>query len=164
MPRSQSDIANSAVRIFLQWMGAEYDEKRGFKHWDKNKHLPEVAEVFSNSCCYCGSSLIPNRTAEDHLIPMNKTSVGLHDWGNIVPSCQDCNGKKQGQEWKDFLISRAGTNTPERQQRLKEFVAQYRYTPDVDDLRNAAEELYAEVGNVATTLTETKIKRFKAKV
>src|SRR5438445_8889606 len=49
-------------------------------------------------------SLVGSRAAQDHLIPTNKTSLGLHAWGNIVPACADCNGKKQGSDWRDFII------------------------------------------------------------
>jgi hypothetical protein len=48
--------------------------------------------------------------AQDHLIPMNKTSLGLHAWGSVVPSCQDCNAKKQGKEWHAYLVGRVGTD------------------------------------------------------
>jgi hypothetical protein len=57
---------------------------------------------------------------------MNKTSLGLHAWGSVVPA--------------------------------------YKYEPGPNDLRDTAEELYAEVGDIAVTLIEAKIKRMRAKL
>ena len=30
---------------------------------------------------------------------MNRTAVGLHAWGNIVPACKLCNDAKAGNAW-----------------------------------------------------------------
>lgn len=141
-------------------MGAAYDEERQLSPYEA-KHFAEVREFFGQRCCYCGDMLESGRIAQDHLIPMNKTSLGLHAWGNVVPSCQDCNAKKQGREWHAFLISRASVNAAERYQRVKEFVAKYKYNPDYDGLRRVAEDLYTEVGVIAMTLISTKVKRFR---
>jgi 5-methylcytosine-specific restriction endonuclease McrA len=161
MPRGRADIANTALRIFLQEVGAAYDEERGLPPYDGKKHFPEVREFFGERCCYCGSDLIGGRTAQDHLIPMNKTGLGLHAWGNVVPACQDCNAKKQGREWHAYLVQRAGIDASERYQRVTEFVLQYKYAPDLEQLRKKAEELYAEVGAVAMTLVNLKVKRVR---
>jgi HNH endonuclease len=160
MARAQSDIANTALRIFLQEMGAAYDEKRGLARYE-NKHFPGVREFFGERCCYCGDELIPSRTAQDHLIPMNKTSLGLHAWGNVVPACQDCNHQKQGKPWHEFLVRRAGVNATERYERVREFVAKYKYAPEANNLRKVAEDLYAEVGAIAMTLVSTKVRLFR---
>jgi hypothetical protein len=39
---------------------------------------------------------------------------------------------------------------------VTEFVTHYRYAPDPNDLRDTAEELYAEVGDIAMTLVKAK--------
>src|SRR5438093_1314798 len=127
MPRARSDIANMALRIFLQEMGAAYDQRRGLVPYEGRKHFPEVRAFFDDRCCYCGSDLMPNRVAQDHLIPMNKESLGLHAWGNLVPACMDCNAKKHGREWHAYLVERAGNNASERYQRVKDFVVHYDY-------------------------------------
>jgi hypothetical protein len=161
MPRARSDIANTALRIFLQEMGAAYDESRGLPRYDGKKHFLAVREFFGERCCYCGDGLETGRTAQDHLVPMNKTSLGLHAWGNVVPSCQDCNAKKQGREWHAYLVQRAGADASERYQRVTEFIGHYGYTPDLTNLRDVAEELYSEVGALAVALVGLKVKRVK---
>jgi hypothetical protein len=159
MPRGRADIANTALRIFLQEMGAAYDNERGLERYDGVRHFPEVRAFFDEKCCYCGTELMSGRLAQDHLVPMNKSSLGLHAWGNVVPACQDCNAKKQGREWHAFLVDRAGANASERYQRVTAFTGHYKYKPDAGDLRRVAEELYEEVGSIAMTLIGAKIKR-----
>jgi 5-methylcytosine-specific restriction endonuclease McrA len=158
--RAQSDIANTALRIFLQEMGAAYDRQRGLVPYE-SKHFAEVRDFFRGRCCYCGTELEPSRIAQDHLVPMNKTGLGLHAWGNIVPACLDCNAKKQGREWHEFLVRRAGVDAAERYERVREFVTKYKYSPEANNLRNVAEDLYAEIGAVAMTLISTKVKLFR---
>jgi len=109
-------------------------------------------------CCYCGRELVGANVNQDHLIPMNKSGLGLHAWGNVVPACQECNAKKHGKDWRDFIIQRAGVAAAERHQRMHAFLETYPYAPSLD-LRSIAEELYEEVGSIAMTLIETKIKR-----
>lgn len=162
MARGKADIANTALRIFLQEMGAAYDEERGMTPYNGNRDFKTVREFFGERCCYCDTDLAMGRAAQDHLIPMNKTSLGLHAWGNVVPACQDCNSSKHGREWHAYLVARAGTSAAERYKRVSDFVAHYRYQPDPNDLRDTAEELYAEVGDIAMTLVKAKIQRFRA--
>ena len=95
MARSKSDISNSAIRIFLQRVGTFYDELRDYDPYrSKKPQRVVVLTFFGNRCCYCGLELTPESMGEDHLVPMNKESLGLHAWGNIVPSCGPCNDQK----------------------------------------------------------------------
>jgi len=164
MARGKADIANTALRIFLQEMGAAYDEERKLTPYNGNKDFKTVREFFGERCCYCDADLAIGRTAQDHLIPMNKTSLGLHAWGNVVPACQDCNAKKQGREWHAYLVERAEKSAAERYKRVTEFVRHYEYAPDPNDLRDTAEELYTEVGDIAMTLVKAKIKRVRERL
>ncbi|MDB4954352.1 MAG: hypothetical protein JWO36_1921 [Myxococcales bacterium] len=164
MARARSDIANTALRIFLQEMGSAYDEERGLQVYDGKKHFPEVRKFFGERCCYCGDALKSGRIAQDHLIAMNKTDLGLHAWGNVVPSCQDCNSIKQGTHWKDFLIQRAAGAAKERHKRVTDFIKHYGYAPKPSDLHEVAAALYDEVGAIAMTLIDTKIKHVRAKL
>lgn len=159
MPRGQADIANTALRIFLQEMGAAYDDERGLPRYGATGDFLVVQEYFGGRCCYCGDEFGPNlRPVQDHLIPMNRTDTGLHAWGNIVPACGPCNAKKQGRDWKDFIIERAGPDAAERHARVKTFLAEYRYEP-ATDLRVVAGELYEDVGVISMALIRAKIKR-----
>jgi len=164
MARGKADIANTALRIFLQEMGAAYDEERRLTPYNGTKDFAVVREFFGERCCYCDTDLATGRTAQDHLVPMNKTSLGLHAWGNVVPACQDCNAKKQGREWHAYLVERADSSAAERYKRVTEFVHHYKYEPDPNDLRDTAEELYTEVGDIAMTLIKAKIKRVREKL
>lgn len=145
-------------------MGAAYDEERGLPPYGGKKHFEEVRGFFDDRCCYCGDQLLTSRVAQDHLIPMNKASIGLHAWGNVVPACQDCNAKKQGREWHAYLVERAGANASERYQRIGAFVSTYAYAPDLSGLREIVDELYEEVGQIAVTLITMKVKRARDKL
>ena len=145
-------------------MGVAYDQERGREPYKKSKHFKEVLEFFGERCCYCGTEFgIGTPAVEDHLIPTNKTDIGLHAWGNIVPACRECNAKKQGGDWRDFIIQRAGSDASERHARMREFLREYDYDP-AGDLRGVAGELYEEVGAIAMTLIQAKVKRLKDKL
>lgn len=159
MARGRADIANTALRIFLQEMGAAYDEERGLPPYNGRPHFEQVKEFFGARCCYCGIAFGPTVSAvQDHLVPMNKQSLGLHAWGNIVPACAACNAKKQGRDWRDFIIERAGPDASERHTRVQSFLRERSYEPNFD-LREVAEELYEEVGSITMTLISVKVKR-----
>ncbi|ORC19972.1 MULTISPECIES: hypothetical protein [Rhodococcus] len=94
---------------------------------------------------------------------MNKSGLGLHAWGNVVPACGPCNAKKQGGDWREFILQRAGEHASERHRRMKAFLEQYGYRPE-GDLREVAESLYDEVGAIAMALIDAKIKRLRPKL
>jgi 5-methylcytosine-specific restriction endonuclease McrA len=164
VPRARSDIANTALRIFLQEMGAAYDEERGRSPYNGRRDFSEIREFFNGQCCYCGTEFSASAPAnQDHLIPMNKADLGLHAWGNVVPACQACNNARQRRDWRDYIIERAGARAEERHSRVRAFLADYGYDPNLD-LRSTAEALYEEVGGVAMTLIETKIRRVRERL
>jgi hypothetical protein len=157
MPRGKPDISNTAVRIFLQEFGAAYDDERGLPRYVKGKHFDEICAFFEGRCSYCGTDL-EGKGVQDHLVPLNQTGLGLHAWGNIVPSCGSCNAFKQGRPWHEVVAARAGEAAADRYKRITEFVNHYGYAPPYD-LTSATADLYAEVGEVAMALIKTKIKR-----
>jgi 5-methylcytosine-specific restriction endonuclease McrA len=159
MARSKSDISNSAIRIFLQDVGKYYDEARGFEPFGpKVKQKDELLEFFDNSCCFCGVGITRKSLSQDHLIPMNKTALGLHAWGNVVPCCQSCNNEKQQKPWKQFIDSKAGSDAPAREKRINDFVASKNYDPSLN-LHEFADNLYEDVGQVAMTLINLRYKQ-----
>jgi hypothetical protein len=120
VPRGRPDIANTTLRIFLQEMGAAYDEERNRPQYKGGKHFDEIKLFVHGRCCYCGIEFVPGTPAvQDHLVPMNKADLGLHAWGNIVPACQACNAKKQRKDWRDIIIEVAGPNAGERHARVR---------------------------------------------
>ena len=138
-------------------MGRAYDEERDLPPYTGRQHFPKVRAFFEERCCYCGVAFATTPPHQDHLIPVNKTDLGLHAWGNIVPACQECNAKKHGSDWRDFIVQRAGADARERHAKVRAFIEEYRYAPAFD-LRDTAEELYAEVGSISVTLINEKIK------
>ena len=49
MARGRADVANTALRIFLQEMGAEYDKERGFTPLRRRERLPEgLGDMFAD--------------------------------------------------------------------------------------------------------------------
>lgn len=152
MPRSQSDLSNTAIRIFLQNVGSFYDTERGLEPFKPTKRQKqEVYDFFKGCCAYCGEILNQDLSTLDHLIPLNRTALGLHAWGNVVACCRHCNKDKHFNNWVDFLRSKAGDQFTTRYQRIEEFVSYYRYKPELG-LHTIAQNLYQDVGEVGMTL------------
>lgn len=71
---NQSDISNSALKIFLQEVGEFYYEARGFeKFGSKKKQKEELLKYFEKQCCFCGKKIDIKSLSQDHLVPMNKS-------------------------------------------------------------------------------------------
>lgn len=165
MARSKSDISNSAIRIFLQEVGRFYDEERGFAPFvPKVGQKDALLKFFHSTCCYCGKCIDEKTLSLDHLIPMNKTALGLHAWGNVVPCCRDCNDKKQQINWEKFLsIKCSGTEFDKRKARINKFVAEKKYDPTLN-LHKFAGNLYEDVGEVVMTLIRLRYKQAESEI
>lgn len=159
MARSKSDISNSAIRIFLQDVGKFYDETRGFAPFGpKVSQKKELLEYFEYRCCFCGDPIDEKTLSQDHLIPMNKAMLGLHAWGNVVPCCKECNNEKQQRTWQEFLIKKAGDDEQKRRKKIENFVVSKNYDPNLN-LHEYADNLYADIGEVALTLIRLRYKQ-----
>ena len=160
MARSKSDISNSAIRIFLQDVGKFYDRERGFDPFSPTvKQKDQLLEYFGNCCCFCNVEIDRRSLSQDHLIPMNKSHLGLHAWGNVVPCCQNCNNEKQQKPWQEFIVSKAGSVDAERRSDLiNSFVSEMHYDPALN-LHQYADNLYDDVGAVAKTLIDLRYKQ-----
>jgi len=159
MPRSQSDLSNTAIRIFLQNVGSFYDTERGFEPFKPNvKQKLQVYEFFDSRCAYCGVLLDKDLSTLDHLIPLNRTALGLHAWGNVVACCRHCNKDKHFKDWQDFLIIKAGRQAKSRRDRIVAFVEYYKYRPELG-LHAIAQNLYEDVGEVGMTLLRLRFKQ-----
>ena len=158
--KSKSDISNSAIRMLLQEAGLFYDEARGFKRFNiKSPEWKWVLVLFSNSCCYCGTALTADNITNDHLIPINKTSLGLHAWGNIVPCCQRCNKEKHFGDWKTFIKKKSGEKFyKKRVAVIRKFQKKFKYNPNLD-LKDVANNLYQDVGEVSSVLVKLRFKQ-----
>src|SRR5207249_3862868 len=87
---------------FLRRVGIQYDLSRGFTPFSGRVHMHEVRAFFGDKCCYCGRAVAVGWT-KDHLIPINKTSCGLHAWGNVVSCCRECNALKHYGAWTEYV-------------------------------------------------------------
>lgn len=162
MAKGKSDISNFAVRSLLHKVGIAYDKTRGKEPYKKAQHFAEIKAFFDGACCYCGTTLDATNQTEDHLIGTNKTSLGLDCWGNIVPACRDCNAKKQGTDWQAFILEADPGHAAARSQRIRAFLKHYDYSPEDTAqrvIRDLAEALYLEVGEVVEVLIDSKLKR-----
>ena len=117
-----------------------------------------MLEFFGNACCYCSVELTEKTLSLDHLIPMNKASLGLHAWGNVVPCCSPCNNEKQQKPWREFLQLKAGISASTRAERIDRFVITMKYDPTLN-LHEYADNLYEDVGQVAMTLINLRYKQ-----
>ena len=81
----------------------------------------------------------------DHIVATNKTSVGLHAWGNVVWACKTCNKAKRDRPWREFLKSISSDEAHDtRVARVEAFQRQYGYDTN-DELAALAADLYARV-------------------
>ena len=132
--RSYADVPNRIVRLFLQEAGRQYDTNRGLTPY--SSLTDELKARFHYSCAYCGSPP-PIELVEEHLVPINRTSAGLHSWGNIVPACKECNRKKRDNPWEQHPELNA-----QRREAIKAYIAEYRYSPNVTELSIVLKKLY----------------------
>lgn len=156
MARSKSDVSNSAIRMFLHKVGAEYDTLRGYKPFStSHQEWQNVLNYFNNACCYCAVKLTNKNSAKDHLIPTNRAALGLHAWGNIAPSCKACNAKKHHADWLTFTAKNSAAR-----KRIRKFVKKYKYDVSlkIDPL---TKNLYDDVGAVVETLVNLRLTQAK---
>jgi len=146
--------------MLLQEAGHFYDEARGFKRFNTSSaEWKEVLRLFSNSCCYCGAALVKDNATNDHLIPINKTALGLHAWGNIVPCCQRCNKEKHYGDWKVFIKKKSGGQFyKKRVDAIRQFQKKFKYNPNIN-LKDVANNLYEDVGEVSSVLINLRLKQ-----
>ncbi len=107
---------NLVIRNILSNLGQESFTEDDWK---------ETKLYFSNSCAYCGTE---TELQIEHAIPINKTSLGEHCLGNLVPSCKSCNSKKSNQTFHEFL-----GDDVERIEIIEEYMDSRNYVPLEDN-------------------------------
>ena len=160
MARGKADLSNMAIRIFLHRVGIAYDTARGYSQFNASgPQWAQVLQYFDNKCCYCNRPLEDKAMVQDHLIPINKNSLGLHAWGNVVPACAACNSVKHDREWTDFLedICDPKDYLPVMK-RIKGFMQRYGYVQS-KELGLIAVNLYEDIGAVCMTLIDLRYKQ-----
>jgi hypothetical protein len=149
-PRSFADVPNRTIRLFLEKVGSQYDINRGYTPY--RSLTPALLERFSGSYAYCGESPSPTELREEHLVPINRTSVGLHAWGNVVPACKECNGIKTDNPWPDHPRL-----DESRRAAIEAFIAEYKYAPNAAELQAVLAKLYELVDRQTRGLVELAI-------
>jgi hypothetical protein len=141
-------------------VGEFYDKERGLEKFVPTKsQKEELLEYFNGRCCHCGRGMSASDLSMDHLVQVNKDTLGLHAWGNVVPCCGSCNNEKQQQDWQVFLKSKAhGETFHQREEKIKQFVQNKKYDPNLN-LEEFAGNLYEDVGAVAMALIELRLKQ-----
>lgn len=139
-------MPNRTVRLFLERAGQQYDVNRGYPPF--RAITPELLGRFNGGCAYCGIAPPPS-LLEEHLVPINRTSVGLHAWGNIVPACRPCNNTKSDSPWQTH--PRLDTN---RRAVIEAYVDEFGYNPNIAELRVVLEKLYSLVDRQTRALVD----------
>lgn len=157
--KSQADISNSAIRMFLQAVGALYDEARKLpKYSTRGKEWKETLRYFDGRCCYCGVALDSDNSTQDHLVPINRTSLGLHAWGNVVPCCRACNKEKHFGDWREFVTKKNPEGSSVVAEKLTAYQRKYGYMPGLG-LKDIANNLYDDVGAVSSALIRLRLEQ-----
>lgn len=125
---------NATVRNILSRLG---NEKFSHDQWAR------IIQEFGGQCAYCGQS---GSLQIEHVFSINRTAMGEHRLGNIVPACPDCNAKKSDQDFRAFLDGQ-----PERIAKIEDHMARYHYQPIVENemIKTLLENAYREVGLLA---------------
>lgn len=129
------DSQNAFVRTLLSNLGVESFKE---KDWLATK------AHFDQRCVYCGAD--DNELVMDHAIPINRTSLGEHRLGNLVPACHPCNSAKGKKDFRDFpALDLAAVG------KIEAFMDSRGYEPLGDDerVRLFLNTAYAEVGALA---------------
>jgi len=130
---------NLVVRNILSNLG---DESFSENDWKNTK------EFFNNECAYCGSK---EQLVMEHAIPINKTMLGEHRLGNIVPSCNKCNREKASQSYEAFLKDAT------RLEKIEAYMKSKKYEPLGNHLKS---EIIAELLKKAYLDTAEVAKRY----
>lgn len=145
---AKQNAAKAATRGFLELLGPKYDSMAlglAPKELTKKAVQQRLLDEFDYKCVYCGASLNLKTISIDHVVPMNKNSMGLHMLGNLAAACSTCNGQKLGNSLEVFLAS----HKPAERSRIMALLETRRKklgaTVDVAKLQLVAEALYQDV-------------------
>ena len=105
-----------------------------------------LMEEFGNTCGYCVVALTDTVMEIDHVIPMNKASVGLHMYGNLVPACKPCNSAKHFSSLTEFAAAHPDRVSAKAVARIQDRAKSYGADLDTKPLREFIESFYAGMG------------------
>jgi hypothetical protein len=111
------DAQNALIRVILSRLG---QESFGEADWQR------AIDYFLKSCAYCGDDAAPLEM--DHGVPINKTKLGEHRLGNVIPSCKKCNKEKHRRDYRQYL-----GDDVERITRIETYMETRNYIPLSDN-------------------------------
>ncbi|MER2266794.1 HNH endonuclease [Methylobacterium oxalidis] len=106
------DAQNVFIRFILSNLG---EESFAGRDWELAK------DFFTGRCAYCGEEPVSHM---DHGFPINKTSLGEHRLGNLIPSCAACNSRKH-----DSNVSDLTWLSQERRSKIETYMESRGYVP-----------------------------------
>ena len=145
---NKQSAANSMTRTLLTLIGEQRDfQALGLTpgQLQGKKIRKSLMEEFNNACAYCGTSLTDATMEMDHVIPMNKASVGLHMYGNLVPSCRPCNTAKHFSSLEQFAASHPDRVSGASIARIQDRAIRHGADLDTQPLREFIETFYASM-------------------
>jgi len=107
------------------------------------------------TCVYCGSQA----TSWDHLVGLVKQkqlSGYGHQIGNLVPCCAQCNSRKGGKDWRDYLRE---TTTDDqvlasRTAMLERYLSRFAHEIALEDARQKAPTEFDEYERIRVQIFE----------
>jgi hypothetical protein len=128
------DGQNAFIRFILSRLGEESFDERDWQ---------ETKAFFGNGCAYCDGGAAEQM---DHGIPINRSKLGEHRLGNVIPACKKCNTEKHQRDYREHLRDHR-----ERIDRIETYMANRGYTPlgDNDQVKAILEQAHKEVGALA---------------
>ncbi len=125
---------NALVRNILSRLG---DEQFTAAQWEA------VIADFGGHCAYCGAA---GDLVMDHVVPINRSALGEHRIGNLVPACPPCNAKKADQEFRAFLSPDLSRSVA-----IESHMARHGYVPigENEKLRQIIELAHQELRDLA---------------
>jgi hypothetical protein len=148
---NKQSASNELIRAVLTLIGESRDlNVLGLPPGElrDKKIRKNLLDEFKNKCAYCGTSIDSESMDVDHLVPMNRASVGLHMYGNLVPSCKPCNRHKHHHSAEHFAAKHPERVTSKVIDALKRRSEKYGSDLDTKALRDFANQLYASISDL----------------
>ncbi len=132
------DVANLFIRCLLSDAGVQLGSFNK-KDWDN------TLAYFENKCAYTGEPLTAKTAVMDHLVSHNRTSIGLHLYGNIIPCTAQANAAKRHLSLQEFFDSNptvlshlSAEEKAEKLKKIKGFVKESKYEEKVSRIKDLA--------------------------
>jgi hypothetical protein len=157
---TRQDASNAAVRAALTLLGERRDAAvLGLAPGDLRgkKIRAALKDEFQNSCAYCEEKLGESFDV-DHLVPMNRTALGLHMYGNLVPACKPCNSAKKAKTLEEFIRESGLPNGKRIQGKLEKRAAKFGADLDSNKVRQIVGDLYKLISDTILKESELALK------